>query len=226
MEATAPPSEKVLEELKAAYQLVREAPSALRLWKRVLSPQDRVRLGGDFAKAYAAHGTVGMWMKLRGVSFPRGLVDVAGKIGFITAETQQFLLRGIGALQDDPEQAIAQAVSEGGLVLVERPPAAYWDGKKIAVPWDDHPALWKYVFELGREAKAGRPLQPSILGKPSDACHLTKVKSRLGKLAGFPPSLGDLIVAAGHGTQRLNLPPRQIRIFALATTTVLREQTG
>lgn len=226
MEATAPPSGMVLEELKTAYQRVRAAPSALRLWERVLSQEDRVRLGGDFAGAYAVHGTVGMWMRLRGVSFQRALVDVAGKIGFITAETQEYLLRGMGDLEDDPKKAIAQAVSDGALVLVERPQAAYWNGEEIAVQWHANPKLWKYVFELGREVKAGRPLKPSIFGENADVYYLTKVKSRLGKLAGFPPSLGDLIVPAGQGTQRLSIPPQQIRIFSLATSTVLREQTG
>ena len=53
------------------------------------------------------------------------LIEVAKKTGFITDETKEFLLRGIGEIRDDPDEAIAKAVADGTLVLVERPRAAY-----------------------------------------------------------------------------------------------------
>jgi hypothetical protein len=226
MHATDPLAEEVREELQVAYLRVCPAPSALRLWERVFTEQDRARLGGDFQRAFSESGTIGMWMKLRGVSFQRALIDVAKRIGFLTDETQEFLLRGIGDIADDPEKAIAKAVSEGALVLVERPRTAYWNRDRIPVDWDANPKLWEYLFELCRHGKAGRPLTPSVFGENADPYHLTKVKSRLSKFEGFPPLLSDQIVSAGEGVQRLNIPPEQIRIFEVVTMEVLKERMG
>jgi hypothetical protein len=226
MDAAAPISGKVQEELHAAYLRVSLAASALRLWERVLTEQDRARLGGDFRRAYTEFGVIGMWMKLRGVSPQRAVIDVAKKIGFITDETRDFLLRGIGDLADNPAEAIAKGVSDGALVLVERPRTAHWDRRKIEVDWNANPKLWEYLFELCRHAKAGRPLSPVIFGENADPYHLTKLKSRLSKFEGFPPSLSDRIASAGEGMQRLDIPPERVRLFEVVTTEVLRERTG
>jgi hypothetical protein len=211
-------------ELQALYLRVSPAFSALRLWERVLSEQDRAHLGGDFGSAYAELGTVGIWMKLRGVSPERALIDVAKKIGFITDETQEFLLRGIGDITDDPEAAIIEAAADGALVLVERPRAAYWKQEKLQVDWDAHPALWGYLFELCRNAKAGRPIDRLSFGDNFREDYFVKQKSRLSNVESFPPSLIDLIKPAGRGAQRLDIPPAQIRIFELVTTETLRER--
>ena len=64
-------------ELDVAYQRVKPFVSAERFWRRMLSEADRRKLGGDLEKAYGRHGTAGMWMKLRGVSIQRGVLDVA-----------------------------------------------------------------------------------------------------------------------------------------------------
>ena len=226
MDAAAPISGKVQEELQAAYLRVSPGASALRLWERVLSEQDRARLGGDFQRALSEFGAIGMWMKLRGVSPQRAVIDIAKKIGFITDETREFLLRGIGDISDDPKQAIAKAVSDGALILVERPRTAYWNQDRIEVDWNANPKLWEYLFELCRYAKAGRPLLPVIFGENADQYHLIKLKSRLSKFAGFPPLLSDRIVSAGEGMQRFDIPPEEIRIFEVVTMEVLRERMG
>ncbi len=217
---------KVHEELLATSLRVSPPFSALRLWERVLTEQDRARLGGDFQRAFAELGTVGMWMKLRGVSKERALIEVAKRIGFITDETQEFLLRGIGDITDEPEKVIAKAVTDDPLVLIERPRTAYWNQEKISVDWDANPKLWEYLFELSKHAKAGRPLHPSTLGDDVDPYYLTKVKSRLSKFEGFPPSLSDRIESAGKGTQRLDVPPAQIRIFEVVVRETLQERTA
>ena len=226
MDAATPISGKVQEEFQAAYLRVSPRWSALRLWERVLSEQDKARLGGDFQRALSEFDAIGMWMKLRGVSHQRAVIDIAKKIGFITDETREFLLRGIGDISDDPEQAIAKAVSDGALVLVERPRTAYWNRDRIEVDWNANPKLWEYLFELCRHAKAGRPLLPVIFGENADLYHLIKLKSRLSKFAGFPPLLCDRNVSAGEGMQRFDIPPEEIRIFEVVTMEVLRERMG
>lgn len=226
MDAADPINRKVVEELRAISLQVRPATSALRLWERALSEQDRARFAGDFATAYAEHGTVGIWMKLRGVSPERALIEVAKKIGFISDETQDFLLRGAGEISDDPDTAIAKAVADGALVLVARPRTVYWQGEKIEVDWDAHGALWTYFFELCRSAKTTCPFDRLVFGETFHEDYLVKQKSRLSTFECFPLSLIDLIKPAGRGTQRLDIPPAKIRIFEVVTTESLRELTA
>lgn len=60
------------EEWKTAILRMKGTAAALRLWQRVLTDEDRRRLGGDLEEAYVQHcGAVGMWRHLRGVSVPR-----------------------------------------------------------------------------------------------------------------------------------------------------------
>jgi len=94
-------SPRALEELQEHYLRVKAAGSAVRLWERVLTPQDRNRLGGDLPTAFQDGGTVGMWMKLRGVSGNRALVEVAKKLNFLDEGTSEWLLRELGELSED-----------------------------------------------------------------------------------------------------------------------------
>ena len=71
MDVAAPITREVLDELQTASLRVSSASSALRLWERILSKQDRASFDDDFAQAFAKFGTIGMWMKLRGVSAER-----------------------------------------------------------------------------------------------------------------------------------------------------------
>jgi hypothetical protein len=117
-----PLPQHVLEELEDIALRIGGPVSAARLWERVLTPQERQRLGGDLEVAWRGHGgTAGMWMALRQVSRPRAVLDVPHEIGLLTDGNYRWLLREIGELHDDPEDALQAAVRTGGLVLVERP---------------------------------------------------------------------------------------------------------
>ncbi len=83
-------------ELDVAYQRVKPFVSAERVWRRMLTEADRRKLGGDLEKAYGQHGTVGMWIKRRGVSIQRGVLDVAHEIGFLDPQTYRWLLSELG----------------------------------------------------------------------------------------------------------------------------------
>src|SRR5436189_3980731 len=89
-------SEHAIKELQTAYLRIKPPMSAVRLWERVLTPADRARLGGNMEQAFADHGTVGMWKKLRGVSGERAVIDVAHKLNLIDDETAEWLKREIG----------------------------------------------------------------------------------------------------------------------------------
>lgn len=213
---------------QTAYLRVKGTAPALRLWHRVLTEEDRRRLGGDLEEAYARHkGAVGMWVKLRGVTVPRAVVAVAIAIGFLDAGTGQALLRALGEDPDDPAAAVEAAVAGGGLVLVEVSRQVYWEGKLVEIDWGRHTTWWALLWELCRASKAGAAADEYTLrgGSSKDPKFLTKHKYRLVTAAGFPLSLADLVVPAGRGTYRLALPSARIRVFERGAGDSVREWT-
>lgn len=222
----ATPSLQAVEELQSAWSRVINPLRIERFWDRVLSPDDRERLGGDLRAAYRKYdGPVGIWMHLRGVSDFRALIEVARALNFLSELEAQWLLREFGELAANPEQTIAAAIETGALVLTERPRAIYWEGQEIAVNWNELSAPWHFLCELCRKAKSGLPIDSTDF-ENKDAKYIGRMKSRLGAVAGFPLSLADLIESAGRATYRLNVPRERIRIFETETIEILREQIG
>ena len=96
----------VADELATQALRIKPRVSAEHLWTRVLTEEDRLRLGGDFENCYPRLGTAGMWMELRGVSEERAVIEVARKLRFLDEESANQLLREIG------EEAPAPPVPE------------------------------------------------------------------------------------------------------------------
>lgn len=202
------------------------AVCAARLWARAFTAQERQRLGGELQSAWRRYGTAGMWQELRGVTKARAVVDIAAVLNLISVDTQRWLLRELGEVGDDPEEAIAAAVATGALVLVEHPRAAYWKGEAMAVDWERRPTLWNFFWLLCQRGKARRPIDRTDFEAAADPAVVTKQKSRLRKLPGFPTDLGDLIQTVGRNTQQLALPAQEIRLFELVDYETLREHLG
>lgn len=186
-----------------------------------MTPQDRERLGGDLQEAYKL-GTAGMWMKPRGVSLPRAIADVALKLGFLREDDYHWLLREAGQIVEG-EDALEDAIASGAFVLAERPREAYWNGDRIEVDRDRLNALWEFVWEIGRAAKAGRPIDSFTLGENSSDDVVAKRKHRLSKLEGFPFDVFAAIDTVGRGSQQLMIPQEQIRIFHVDGVDGIRE---
>jgi hypothetical protein len=206
------PSYHALEVLKDNAIRISAPVSAERLWNRYLTPQDRERLGDDFAVAYDRLGTAGMWAELRGVTPHRAVVEVAKKLGFLRNDDFEWLLRETGEIAEI-EEAVADAIASRHFVLVERPREAYWNGEKINVDWNRYDVPWGFLWELGRHAKAGQPVDRLTFGDNANSDVVTKLKSRLSRMDGIPVDLVDLIKVVGRGTQQLSLSPARIRIF-------------
>jgi hypothetical protein len=187
-----------------------------------LSAEDQERLGGDLEKAYYKYGSAGMWAELRGVTPLRAVVDVAKILGFLRDEDREWLLRETGEILE-AEEAISNAIAAGELVLVERPREAHWIGQRIEVDWDQHAALWDFLWELGRSSKAGQPIDAFTFGERADRNIVTRRKSRLTAMEGFPLDLANLIESVGRGSQQLKLPRERIRMFELTGVDSLGE---
>jgi hypothetical protein len=216
-------SPRAKEELQTNFHRIGAAVSAAWLWERVLTEAERQRLGGDLERAWRAHGTAGMWMKLRGVSLPRAVVDVACELDLLDERTRGWLLRELGEAPDDPAEALETAIDSGGLVLIEHPRAAYWRGQPIRVDWKRRPALWDFFWEVCRNAKAGQAVD-HITFNARDHGIVAKQKSRLLELRDFPRGLTALIRPAGRHAQKLNMPPEQIRLFEVVVGETVRER--
>lgn len=97
---------KVLAELQRQLGFLSSPESGLRMWERLMTPAERQRLGGKFEAAYrSGGGTVRIWMRLRGVSQIRAIVEIAQGIGFLTDATAAWLLRESGEQQQHVQQA-------------------------------------------------------------------------------------------------------------------------
>lgn len=90
---------KVKEELQTLYLRIAPKESARRMWDRLLTPAERRRLGNDFDAAFRTHKTVRMWMRARGVSQIRAIIEVAQGIGFLSETNAEWLLRETGEKQ-------------------------------------------------------------------------------------------------------------------------------
>jgi hypothetical protein len=218
----------VVEAWQTAVLRVRGFATAGWLWDRVLTPDDRRRLGGDLEAAYARHGgTAGMWMYLRGLSYPRAVVAVATRCGLLDPDTVRGLLRAFREEPVDPAEAVEWAAAGGGLVLVETPRRAHWEGEPIPVDWARYTAPWVLLWELAQTAKAGGVVDAVTLrdGAGGDPKFVTKLKYRLVNAAGFPLTLADRVVPAGRGTYRLDLPAARVRVFERGPEEAVREWT-
>lgn len=67
----------IVRDLEVLRGRVRPALVAAEVWQHVFSDSDRQRLGGDLEKCWHDLGTAGMWMRARGVSLERALLDIA-----------------------------------------------------------------------------------------------------------------------------------------------------
>jgi hypothetical protein len=138
--------------------------------------------------------------------------------------TRRWLLRELGGVADDPAEALEAAIASGDLVVVEHPRAVYWRGQHIGVNWEKRPALWDFFHALCWQAKAGQAIDHMTFNA-ADIGIVAKQKSRLRGLQGFPRGLAVLIRPTGRFTQRLNLPPSQIRFFEVIVGETVRERT-
>ncbi|MCA9054855.1 MAG: hypothetical protein KDA75_13530 [Planctomycetaceae bacterium] len=194
---------------------------AERYWERILTHNDRLRLGGNLPDAYRRLRTVGMWTALHGGSFERATLELARSLGAINEMDYGWLLRELGEASDDEVAAIEHAKKQFDLVLVEEPRTVYYQGELIDINWHRFNALWDYFVVLLQAARDRRSIDITRFAKPLARGYLTGIKSRLTLNPNFPVTLGDLILPGGKGRQRLDIPPERICVFEVETREVL-----
>lgn len=89
-------SPTAMEELKTQAARVRLYQSALLVWHRLLTPEERNRLGGNPAEAWRRFGAIGMWTEARGASPEQAVLDMALGIGHMSLANYDWLRRELG----------------------------------------------------------------------------------------------------------------------------------
>lgn len=223
-ESRLPPA---VREFQTQYYRLRCYASAQRMWDRMLTQEERDRLGNDLDRSYQElGGTVRIWMRLRGVSLERAVIDIACGIGFLRETDRDWLLRETGECFRDGEQMLAEAMSHSRLVVLDRPRQAYWNAERIEIEWDTEPALWSFFWELCQQSKRSDSLRPEHISEMFRPSAFSNRKSRLVNHANFPATMVDAIEAVSGEGYRLNLLPQDIRIFLADEQTVVTEWTG
>jgi len=213
----------VVEEWQTAVLRVKGLLPAERLWNRVLTPEEQERLGSNFEAAYLEGGAIGMWMRLRGVTYAQAVIGVGTALNLIHPGTGQALLRHFGEAPADSAEALAHAIATDGLVIQEFPRKAWWQGREIEIDWAKQNKSWVLLNELARQSKAGLPVDCLTLedGRVKEPGFVRKQVSRLVHLPGFPDTLK--IECVGKGTYKATIDPGLIRIFIRGAGETLQE---
>lgn len=133
-------------------------------------------------------------------------------------------LHEVRYLSDDPpseQSALAEALERYDLVLTEDPPAMYWKGRQIPIPWGTYPQQWRFWLALAKNARFGRwsgiddiyarDEFPSFSG-------LYSLKSRADmQMCDHATELAKAIdTRRGETAYRLNLPSDKVHVIPRA----------
>ena len=218
---------RYIQELRTQYLRIKSTAAALRMWERMLTEKDHQRMGDDLEQAYRAYGTAGIWMRLRGVSLERAVIDIAYGTGFLDQITRDWLLREVGQRYDDSQRTVDEAILQNKLVLIEKPKQAFWNGEPIEMEWEEKDAAqWSFFWELSKKSKRSQTVDPTDIGEKATATRLSTRKGRLVNHPLFPPSLKMWIKSKKRCGYWLDLPPHDIRIFLVDEEGKITEWTG
>lgn len=201
---------------------VRTVSTAIELWDTVFTESDRRRLGGNLETAFHGDRAVKMWKKLHGCTDVRAIIDIAFAVNFLTSAHREWLLRETGEILD-AEAAFEDAIDRNDLVLNSHTRQIYWKGESFQLK-RSHESKWTFLWELARHAKIGETVDHMTFTS-ENTDYVSKTKSELAKTPGFPIELINLIEPCGTGTQKLEIPPEQIRMFEHYVGGEIREWT-
>ena len=217
------PSDAALKKLKETDLRVRVPNIACALWSEVFSEEEKKRLGGDLDNAYANGGVVAMWTRLHGCTEVRAVIEIAFRFNLLTPQHREWLLLETGELLD-ADAAYQDAILHNELVLNSLTREVYWKKEPIKIDWS-HEAKWSFMWELAKHAKTGLPIDSTVFGERKSVDYVSKTKSGLTNLKGFPNELADAIEVVGTGTQQLMIEASEIRLFEHHVGGDIREWT-
>ena len=204
--------ERVLNEMTEVIFRVRGAAVKNQLWDRLQKSEQEWIMATFSDEEWRKLGPIQVWMRLRSVSYERAALDIGLKCDLLSPEKYAWLLREIGAEEEDLPAAVRSAIQSSPLVLTERPRSLFWQGQEIEVNWEKHRALWDYLWRLARAAKHRGSISEEDFELSTQPRNLVDWKHRLLGQEGFPQTISDLIDVE-KGDHRLNLAPEMVRLF-------------
>ena len=202
----------VQREMTEMIARVRGATVTRLLWD-AMSESDRKWLEEHLThEEHEKFGPIELWMRLRGVSYARAALDVALKCELLSPQKYNRLLREIGAQDEGLDVDIYDAIATARLVLIDAPPAAFWQRQEIELDWEGQGVLWDYLWQLAGVAQHRGAIDERHFGLSTRRQNLGHWKYRLCKADDFPVELGELITSKA-GKHQLDLPPDTIRRF-------------
>jgi hypothetical protein len=129
-------------------------------------------------------------------------LTVVKRIG-VALEDVQELCETHASLDD----MVRQFVESKQLVLVERPPRVYWQGKLLQADWDDKRAIFDFLWELASRTQHKSELDPDGMGSLTKSTLVNRCSRLKTYLA---PELRNAIKPNGRGGYRLDIAPDAI----------------
>ena len=205
------PSEAARELFHNTRRRILGVPAAELIWNRSFNVTDRKMLGNSFRQALELYPSAArMWAKVKRVNRSIAIIEVAETLNLLSKQDADWLRREGGELPSDPAEALQAAMERGDLVVYVRKHSLSWHSRDYEIKFEKHPQLWDFFVTVCRAAKQEEGVGWDAFGHAADLNYVTKAKSRLSKLPGFPLDLIDLFVPDGPKRQRLNLPAERI----------------
>jgi len=151
-----------------------------------------------------------MWMRVRGGTLSRAVVDILHELDLMGPHHYRRLLRQLGEEGEDSEATVMLAVSTATLVIVDSPRTVYWEGSEVPIEWHERSALWEYFLAVCQATKMGDALNRIVFGTGDNRTLIDRKNKLRSELAGVNSPLAHRFVIRQH---RLDLPRDEIRVF-------------
>jgi hypothetical protein len=211
---------EVVEEMNSHFLTVNSTRVAEQLWNEVFTVTEKANLPKSLEEARRRFSIPEMWMRVRGVTLSRAVVDILHELDLIGPHHYRRLLLQLGEEGEDTEATIRLAVSTAKLVVEDSPRRVHWEGCEVPIEWSERSALWEYFLAVCKATKMGEALDPFTFGFGDGRTLIDRKNKLRSELADVNSSLAQRIVRREH---RLDLPRGEIRIFERIVQEEFRE---
>jgi hypothetical protein len=211
---------EVIEEMHGLFYAVNSMRVAERVWNEVLTVAEKANLPESLDEARRKFSIPQMWMRVRGGTMSRAVVDILHELDLMGPHHYRRLLRQLGEEGEDSEATVMLAVSTAKLVLVDTPRTVYWEGCEVPIEWHERSALWEYFLAVCKATKMGEPLDPIGFGTGNHRTLIDRKNKLRDELDRVNSTLAQHFLS---GQQRLDLHRGQIRIFERIVQEEIRE---
>ncbi|MFW6039431.1 MAG: hypothetical protein ACOC9P_03035 [bacterium] len=231
----------LLDQLQYLLDHLHDAGCAWRLWERVLTREERQRLGDDFEAAFQKWpGAELLFAVARDLPRDLALIDAARKLKILDREDWTSLNRAMieaypqlaeyrtrgtsiaAGMPDAVEQAFEEARTRRILAVLacHGLRIACWRDCQIPIDWGKYPKLWDLFFTLAKRAERGNAVDWHTAGAKGPK----NLKDRIYRLRKDimassldepgKTELDTAIVFADEGMYKLDLPPDEVKVIA------------